>query len=77
MTDDPNRLLRPEEAAALLGLQPCTLAAWREDGSMPDLVFFKLGRAVRYRYSDVLAFMETRKATSTLAARKLPNPSRT
>ncbi len=76
MADDPNRLLKPEEAAALLGLQPSTLAAWREDGAMPDLVFFKLGRAVRYRYADVLAFIETRKATSTLAARAISYPRR-
>jgi hypothetical protein len=71
MTTDPNRLLKPEEAAAFLGLQPCTLAAWREDGSMPGLAFFKIGKAVRYRYGDVLAFIETRRATSTLAARGL------
>jgi hypothetical protein len=71
MTTDPNRLLKPEEAAAFLGLQPCTLAAWREDGSMPCLAFFKIGKAVRYRYGDVLAFIETRRATSTLAARAL------
>lgn len=71
MSTDPNRLLKPEEAAAFLGLQPCTLAAWREDGSMPSLAFFKIGKAVRYRYGDVLAFIETRRATSTLAARAL------
>jgi len=71
MTTDPNRLLKPEEAAAFLGLQPCTLAAWREDGSMPSLAFFKIGKAVRYRYGDVLAFIETRRATSTLAAKAL------
>jgi predicted DNA-binding transcriptional regulator AlpA len=71
MTTDPNRLLKPEEAAAFLGLQPCTLAAWREDGSMPSLAFFKIGKAVRYRYGDVMAFIETRRATSTLAARAL------
>ena len=71
MTTDPNRLLKPDEAAAFLGLQPCTLAAWREDGSMPSLAFFKIGKAVRYRYGDVLAFIETRRATRMLAARAL------
>jgi hypothetical protein len=71
MTTDPSRLLKPDEAAAFLGLQPCTLAAWREDGSMPSLAFFNIGKAVRYRYGDVLAFIETRRATSTLAARAL------
>jgi predicted DNA-binding transcriptional regulator AlpA len=76
MTSDPNRLLKPDEAAAFLGLQPCTLAAWREDGSMPSLAFFKIGKAVRYRYGDVLAFIETRRATSTLAARALKSTAR-
>lgn len=73
---DPNRLLKPEEAALLLGLQPCTLAAWREAGSMPMLAFFKIGRAVRYRYADVVAFIETRRATNTVVARRLPRPTR-
>lgn len=67
---DPNQMLSTQDAAALLGLQPCTLAAWREDGSQPGLAFFKLGKAVRYRYADLLAFIETRKASSTLVARQ-------
>lgn len=68
---DPNQMLSTEQAAALLGLRPCTLAAWREDGSQPQLAFFKLGKAVRYRYADLVAFLETRRASSTLAARQL------
>jgi len=72
MFADPNRLLTTIEAAELLGLQPCTLSAWREDGSQPGLAFFKLGKAVRYRYGDLLAFVETRRASSTLLARQLP-----
>jgi hypothetical protein len=47
MRTDQNGLLKPEEAAAFLGLQPCMLAAWREDGSTPSLAFFKIGKAVR------------------------------
>ena len=72
---DPNRMLSTQDAAALLGLQPCTLAAWREDGSQPSLAFFKLGKAVRYRYADLLAFIETRKASSTLVARQMAPPA--
>ena len=68
---DPNRMLSTEEAARLMGLQPCTLSAWREDGSQPDLAFFKIGKAVRYRYGDVIAFLNARRAVSTLAARQL------
>lgn len=71
---DPNQMLSTQDAAALLGLQPCTLAAWREDGSQPGLAFFKLGKAVRYRYADLLAFIETRKASSTLLARQISPP---
>jgi hypothetical protein len=73
-TNDPNQMLSTQEAAALLGLQPCTLAAWREDGSQPSLAFFKLGKAVRYRYADLLAFIENRKASSTLTARQIASP---
>lgn len=73
-TSDPNQMLSTRDAAALLGLQPCTLAAWREDGSQPGLAFFKLGKAVRYRYADLLAFIETRKASSTLTARLVAPP---
>lgn len=72
MLADPNRLLTTIEAAELLGLQPCTLSAWREDGSQPGLAFFKLGKAVRYRYGDLISFVETRRASSTLLARQLP-----
>jgi hypothetical protein len=75
MLADPNRLLTTTEPAELLGLQPCTLSAWREDGSQPGLAFFKLGKAVRYRYGDLLAFVETRRASSTLLARQLPQPA--
>jgi hypothetical protein len=71
IANDPNRMLSTEEAAAFMGLQPCTLAAWREDGSQPDLPFFKIGKAVRYRCADVLAFIEARRAVSTLAARQI------
>lgn len=71
-SSDPNKMLSTADAADLLGLQPCTLSAWREDGSQPSLAFFKLGKAVRYRYGDLIAFLESRRASSTLVARKLP-----
>ena len=77
MTDtasDHNQMLSTQEAARLLGLQPCTLSAWREDGSQPGLAFFKLGKAVRYRYGDILSFIATRKASSTLTARQMAPP---
>ena len=64
-------MLSTEDAAAFMGLQPCTLSAWREDGIQPDLAFFKIGKAVRYRYGDVIAFLNARRAVSTLAARQI------
>ena len=51
------RLLHAHEAARLLGLKPQTLAAWRHYGRHPDLVFVRVGRSVRYRQSDVEAFI--------------------
>jgi len=67
---DPNQMLTTAEAATLLGLKPATLANWREDGSV-DLAFSKFGSCVRYRYSDVVAFAEQARCTSTLAARQV------
>ncbi len=76
---DPNQMLTTEVAANLIGLKASTLAAWREDGSQPDLAFFKVGKAVRYRYRDIVAFVESRRASSTVAARlfktQAPKPS--
>ena len=71
-TTDPYRMLTMPETAELLGLQPRTLSAWREDGSQPSLAFFKFGKAVRYRYADILSFIESHRALSTHAARQLP-----
>jgi predicted DNA-binding transcriptional regulator AlpA len=54
--DDP--LLPPSAAASLLGLSIQTLAVWRHHGDT-RLPFVKLsGRAVRYRLSDIRAFIE-------------------
>ena len=50
------RLLTPEEAAKILGVQVQTLAAWRCSRRYP-LKFVKLGRTVRYRKADVEAFI--------------------
>ena len=46
-----DRLLKPAEAAGLLGVAPQTLAAWRCRREGP--AFVKLGRMVRYRASAV------------------------
>ncbi len=67
---DENQMLTTAQAAVLLGLKAATLSNWREDGSA-DLAFSKFGRSVRYRYADVVAFVEARRCMSTLAAKQL------
>ncbi|WP_081579023.1 helix-turn-helix domain-containing protein [Leptospirillum ferriphilum] len=49
-------LLPPKETAKLLGVQEQTLAAWRLYGR--DLPYVRVGRLIRYRKSDVLAWIE-------------------
>jgi predicted DNA-binding transcriptional regulator AlpA len=51
------KLLTRQQAAELLGLRPQTLAAWALTGK--NLPVVKLGeKAVRYRLSDVQAFID-------------------
>src|SRR5512133_3734239 len=46
-----DRLLREKEVAEMLGVAIATLQAWRRVGKPP--AFIRLGRAVRYRLSDL------------------------
>lgn len=48
--------LKVQEVAALTGLSVSTLALYRRNGLAPR--YLKLGRAVRYRLSDVIEFMD-------------------
>jgi excisionase family DNA binding protein len=48
-------LLTAEQAARVLDVDPVTLAAWRHQRKA--LPFVKIGRMVRYRQSDVRAFI--------------------
>lgn len=62
--DYPTMLTR-KEAAAFLGLAPVTLEGWaRKQNAGPPYV--KLGKAVRYRKEDLVAFIED----STVGRRK-------
>ena len=45
------RLLREREVSEMLGVAIATLHAWRRLGKPP--AFIRLGRAVRYRLSDL------------------------
>lgn len=60
-------LLSAEEAAALLGLSPNTLGVWRSTGRY-SLPFLKIGGRVRYRRSDLNAWIETRYRESGATA---------
>jgi excisionase family DNA binding protein len=52
-----DRLLRAREVADLLGLSTATVLDWFESGRLPG---FKLSsRAVRFRESHVLAWLES------------------
>jgi predicted site-specific integrase-resolvase len=49
-------LLTPLEAAAILQISVGTLAVWRATKRYP-LIYLKIGRAVRYKKSDIEAFI--------------------
>ena len=68
-TGTANALLTEDEAAALLKVQPATLATWRVRGR-PNLPFVRVGRCVRYRLEDLIAFInrQVRQSTSEVSA---------
>lgn len=55
--------LNTKQAAERLTLSPNTLEVWRCRGDGPP--FVKLGRAVRYRASDLDAYVERRTRNNT------------
>jgi predicted DNA-binding transcriptional regulator AlpA len=46
-----------EEAAAVLGVKPTTLGAWRHQGRGPR--YLKIGRSCFYRPSDLEAWLDS------------------
>lgn len=52
----PEKLLKPEEVAELLGLSKQTLAAWRCAGRT-SLRFLRVGRLIRYELAAVEQFI--------------------
>ncbi len=55
-------LLTPQEAALYLGISINTLSVWRSTGRY-GLPFIKIGGRVKYRESDLAAFIEKRTCT--------------
>jgi hypothetical protein len=52
-------LLRPEKAAALLGVTEGSLAVWRSTKRYP-LKYIRVGRVIRYRLTDIEEFLRIR-----------------
>lgn len=55
------RLLTARELAAVLGFSSSTIQDWAEAGSMPG---FKIGGRLRFRLSEVEAWLEGRRLGS-------------
>jgi len=53
---DPDALLNEAQASDFLNLSIRTLQAWRVKGAGPR--FVRAGRAIRYRRSDLVAWIE-------------------
>jgi predicted DNA-binding transcriptional regulator AlpA len=63
--NSPTRLLSRKEAAEFLGVRQDTLAVWKCNNTY-DLPVVKVGRLARYRYSDLLDFIERRTVNRPL-----------
>lgn len=59
-------LAEPAEVATFLGVPPRTLGQWRYLGTGPR--FVRVGRFVRYRWSDVEAWLANQTRNSTRSA---------
>lgn len=60
-------MLDDKAAAALLDVTPGTLSVWRSTGRY-NLPFVKVGRKVRYRTSDIEAWLQKRYRESGATA---------
>ena len=62
-----NDLLDEKQAASFLTLSPGTLSVWRSTGRY-SLPFIKVGRLVRYRLSDLNAWLDNQSRNSGATA---------
>lgn len=60
---DGDRRLNTREAASILGVQPHALDVWRCNKRY-TLAYYRVGRRIYYRLSDVLQFLESLKCES-------------
>ena len=70
MNDFENALLDEREASTYLKISPRTVQSWRLTGDGPQ--FVKIGRVVRYRRSDLDAYITSRIVANTAQADQLP-----
>ena len=56
---EQDELLNPVEAARILDVKTGTLEVWRATKRY-NLAYVKIGRSVKYRRSDLLAFIASR-----------------
>lgn len=62
-----NMLLKPEQAAQVLGVSTNTLACWRSTKRYP-LPWIRVGNRVRYRQADLEGFIAARSQNAELTA---------
>jgi excisionase family DNA binding protein len=67
-----DRLVTAAEVADLLGFTSGTVLDWFEAGRLPG---FKIGRAVRFRESEVLAWLEARRVGPGAGGEVSPTPT--
>lgn len=64
---NPAELMTDAQVAQLLDVSTKTLATWRSTGRY-GLAFLRIGARIRYRKSDVLAWLESRRRGAPEAA---------
>ncbi len=57
-TQTPERLLTANELAGVLNVSPATVLDWHQAGTIPS---FRLGRAVRFRLSEVETWLQEQR----------------
>lgn len=66
----PEPLVSIETVADHLGMTTATLRKWRQRGTMP-FPAYSIGRVVRFKLSEVAAWVETRAHQNPVEARLL------
>ena len=69
-TSNPNRLLNRKQAAEFLGVSEMTLAIWKSTNRY-QVPCVKVGRLAKYRYNDLLDFVERRTVNKSTDQERL------